>query len=203
VRVGVPIGPASQDPDARALPLVTDLGYADNVSLCSSTPKGLQSLIDCFCAYCTESGLMVNPTKCEVEVVCWTSRAWSGRRSWTLPSAGASRTALAVADKFKYLGLELHSSKDICAAAGHRLSQMVAAQSGVNRCLKELRIPFDPNVVTGLFDAITAAAGSYGCEVWSTRSLGSGSWRPACAVRVTRPPCTSTAWVCPSPLPAC
>jgi hypothetical protein len=89
-----------------------------------------------------------------------------------LPSAGASCPALAVADKFKYLGVELHRSKDIRAAVGLRLSQMVAAQSGVNRRLNELRIPFDPNVLTGLFDAITAAAGSYGCEVWSTRFLG-------------------------------
>jgi hypothetical protein len=35
-------------------------------------------------------------------------------------SAGASRTALAVADKFKYLGVELHGSKDIRATVGHR-----------------------------------------------------------------------------------
>jgi hypothetical protein len=47
-----------------------------------------------------------------------------------------------------------------------RLSRMVAAQSGVNCRLKELRIPFDPNVVTGLFDAITAAAG------WFVRMRG-------------------------------
>jgi hypothetical protein len=85
---------------------------------------------------------MVNPTKCDVVVFCGTSRAWSGRRSWNLPSAGASRPALAVADKFKYLGVELHCSKDIRAAVGHRLSWMVAAQSGFNRRLKELRIPF-------------------------------------------------------------
>jgi hypothetical protein len=44
---------------------------------------------------------------------------------------------------------------------------MVAAQSGVNCRLEELCIPLDPNVVTSLFDTITAAAGSYGCEVWS------------------------------------
>jgi hypothetical protein len=49
---------------------------------------------------------------------------------------------------------------------------MVAAQSGVNRRLKELRIPFDPSVVAGLFASITAAAGSYGCEVWSKHLLG-------------------------------
>jgi hypothetical protein len=70
------------------------------------------------------------------------------------------------ADKFKYVvGVELHGSKDIRAAVGHRLGRVGAAQSGVNRRLKELRITFDPNVVTGLFDAIRAAAGSYVCEI--------------------------------------
>jgi hypothetical protein len=183
---------------------VTDLGCAEDVSLCGSTPEGLQSLIDCFCAYCAESSLIVNPTKCELVVFCGTSQAWSGRRSWTLPSAGASRTALAVADKFKYLGVELHGSKDIRAAVGHSLSWMVAAQSGVNRRLKELRIPFDPNVVTGLFDAITAAAGSYGCEVRSTRFLG--EWHledRLCRLQSYQATLTRTAWVCPVPLPAC
>jgi hypothetical protein len=46
--VGVPIGPKLRDPSAPAPPLVTDLGYADDVSLCSSTAEGLQSLIDGF-----------------------------------------------------------------------------------------------------------------------------------------------------------
>jgi hypothetical protein len=67
-----------------------------------------------------------------------------------------------------WLGVVLDGSMDIRAALGHGLSWMAAAQSWVDRCLKKLRIPFDPNVVTGLFDAITAAAGSYGCEVWLT-----------------------------------
>jgi hypothetical protein len=58
--VGVPIGPCS----TPAPPLVTDLTYADNVLLCSSTPRWLQRLIDCFCACCSEEGLIVNPTKC-------------------------------------------------------------------------------------------------------------------------------------------
>jgi hypothetical protein len=60
---------------------------------------------------------------------------------------------------------------------------MVAAQSGVNRRLKELRILFDPNLVTGMFDAITAAAGLHGCKVWSTRFLG--EWHlEACLCRL-------------------
>jgi hypothetical protein len=42
--VGVPIGPASQDPAASARPLVIDLGSADDVSLCSSMSRELQRL---------------------------------------------------------------------------------------------------------------------------------------------------------------
>jgi hypothetical protein len=49
---------------------------------------------------------------------------------------------------------------------------MVAAQSAVNRHLKELRVPFDPVVVGGMFAAATASTGSYGCEIWSTLYLG-------------------------------
>jgi hypothetical protein len=84
---------------------------------------------------------------------------------------------------------------------------MVAAQSGVNRRLKELHIPFDPNVVTGLFDPITAAAGLYGCEVWSTRFLS--EWHLEARLcrlqsyQAAELPCTSTARVCPGPLPTC
>jgi hypothetical protein len=48
----------------------------------------------------------------------------------------------------------------------------VAAQSAVNRRLKELRIPFDPMVVGGMVAAAAASMGSYGCEIWPTPYLG-------------------------------
>jgi hypothetical protein len=56
-----------------------------------------------------------------------------------------------------------------CAAngAGHH----AAAQSAITRRLKELRVPFESLVVGGLFAATTAAAGSYGCEIWATPFL--------------------------------
>jgi hypothetical protein len=71
---------------------------------------------------------------------------------------------------FKYLGVELHGIKCIRASARLRLSRMVAAQSGVNRRLKALRVSLDLCVISGMFAAVAAAAGSYGCEVWSTIS---------------------------------
>jgi hypothetical protein len=55
--------------------------------------------------------------------------------------------AMAVVLKFKYLGVVLHGAGDITKSVGHRHSRMVAAQSAVNKHLKELRIQFDPMVV--------------------------------------------------------
>lgn len=138
--------------------------------MCGSSPEGLQKLINCFCTYCAEHGLIVNPAKCEV-MVFGNGKAWPGQQQWTLQAPDGRRSVMAVVTKFKYLGVELHGAKDITAAVGHRHSRMVAAQSAVNRRLKELRIPYDPMVVTGLFAATTAATGSYGCEIWSTHYL--------------------------------
>jgi hypothetical protein len=48
---------------------------------------------------------------------------------------------------------------------------MIAAQSSINRRLKELGAPRDPALIADLFESITAASGSYGCEIWSTPFL--------------------------------
>jgi hypothetical protein len=45
---------------------------------------------------------------------------------------------------------------------------MIAAHSDVSRRLNDMQCPKDPVLMADLFDTITAAAGSYGCEVWST-----------------------------------
>ena len=41
--------------------LVTDMEYADDATLCASSPKQLQDLINSFVAYCDKHGLTVNP----------------------------------------------------------------------------------------------------------------------------------------------
>jgi hypothetical protein len=44
--------------------LVTDMEYADDASLCASSPEQLQDLINSFVAYCDKHGLPVtNPNK--------------------------------------------------------------------------------------------------------------------------------------------
>ena len=80
--------------------------------------------------------------------------------------------ALPRSRKFKYLGVELHDvtgTKGSVGSVEHRLSCMIAAHSAVSH---RMQCPKDPVLVADLFDTITAAAGSYGCEVcWSTPFL--------------------------------
>ena len=116
--------------------------------------------------------MVVNASKCEA-MVFGAGNAWPNKRSWTLPSVGGgSRQPLAVVSQFKYLGLEVRgAARSFKACAAHRHGSMRAAQSAVHRRMKELRIPCDPDIVTGLFASITAAAGSYACEVWATPFL--------------------------------
>jgi hypothetical protein len=159
--VGVRVQGTSSDESM----LVTDMEYADDANLCASNPQQLQMLIDCFVAYCDAHGLQVNPKKCEVVVFAKTSRAWKGS-SWEIKGRQLPRS-----QKFKYLGVELHGTAGIKGCIPHRLSCMIAAQSAISRRLHELGVPKDPTLVADMFDSITGAAGSYGCEVWATPFL--------------------------------
>lgn len=161
----------------RTAQLISDLAYADDIALCGSSPDALQHTIDTFHAYCCKHGLIVNPSKCEVVVFSKRCTAWA-KTKWHIGGAALPR-----AEKFKYLGVELHGTKGIKAAVEHRLSRMFAAQSSVNRRLSELQAPRDPSLIADLFDSITAASGSFGCEVWATPYLDSWHLRDCTPIR--------------------
>ena len=148
-----------------AYTLITDLGYADDISLLGSSPTELQCIIDCFVGYCDTHGLIINPQKCEVVVFAGRCNTWANS-SWT-----AGDHVLARVDKFKYLGVELHGTQGIAAALRQRLTSMVRAQSAINRRLRQMHMARDPTLIADLFDIITGPAGSYGCEVWGTPYL--------------------------------
>ena len=159
--------PASQRPTPL---LVSDMGYADDISLLAEQPEHLQTIINCFCAYCTEHGLIVNPSKCEVMVFAGNTLAWPGA-TWHTIKPDGTHTPLARVQKFKYLGVELHGARNCKAVVDHRLSRMKAAQGAIQRRLREMQAAADPHLVADLFETITAASGSYGCEIWSTPHL--------------------------------
>ena len=141
--------------------LFTDLGYADDISLLADNPQHLQNMLNCFHEYCTELGLSINPTKCEV-VVFGRSNSWP-RQSWQVAGMALKR-----ASQFKYLGVVLHGGRGIKATVEHRLESMSKAQSCVYRRLRQMHSHREPTLTADLFDSISRAAGDYGCEVWST-----------------------------------
>jgi hypothetical protein len=116
--------------------------------------------------------------------VIWVTTSEAGSDSHRMHPPGHP---LAESEHCKYLGVKLHGSKCI--------------QSGVSRCLEALRIPLKTCVVSGMFAAVTAAAGLYGCEGLA-HFQGASNKAELANCRANRPPCTSTAWVCPGPLPA-
>jgi hypothetical protein len=98
------------------------------------------------------------------------SRTWASTAQWHTSNDGQQRMLHNV-HKFKYLGLELHGSKGIKAVTDHRLGRMIAAQSSINRRLRELRFVNDPQLMADMFETITSSTGSYACEIWCTPFL--------------------------------
>ncbi len=63
--------PLAPRPSAAALHLPKSLTWdtlTTDAGLCGQTLEELQQLIDCYCDYCGENGLLVNPAKCEAMV---------------------------------------------------------------------------------------------------------------------------------------
>jgi hypothetical protein len=150
--------PESLLPDTRRL---TDLGYADDITLLAEKAEHLQKLLDCFSTYCKDNALIINPTKCEV-VVFGGANAWK-KHSWVVDGRPINR-----ASQFKYLGVVLEGSKSIKATIKYRLGSMSRAQSCSYRALWRLKAHKDPTLVADMFDIVARAAGDYGCEIWGT-----------------------------------
>ncbi len=56
---------------------LSDLGCADDYTLCASCHPELQRLLDCYDAYCREHGLIIDPAKCEVVVFAGKRNTWA------------------------------------------------------------------------------------------------------------------------------
>jgi hypothetical protein len=156
---------SASKPDLTGKLFIADLGYADDISLPGSTPEELQDLLNAFAAYCLVNALINNPSKCNI-VVFSGGGAWPGKE-WRVDDQVVARV-----QEFKHLGIVLNQRSNWSDTADHRLSRMTAAQFAVIRRLKQLHISCDPGIIADLFDIIPAAAGNFGCEIWSTPLLG-------------------------------
>ncbi len=88
--------------------VVNLLLYVDDLTLMSETPQGLQKQIDVMSEFCVEQQLVINVSKTKVVV-------FEKRHSAT-PEFTYRGTTIEQVQSFRYLGLELHSTRGMAVA---------------------------------------------------------------------------------------
>jgi hypothetical protein len=157
------------DPTAPALAglAIALLLYADDLTLLSTTPEGLQRQLDALHSFCLSSQLDVNLAKTEVVV-------FNPPRPPT-PSAAApphaatwhfGGSAVTVSDSYRYLGITFHNTRGITTAPTHLHAAGQRALHALYARCSELGIT-TPSLMCRLFDSLIAPILSYAAEVWA------------------------------------
>ena len=147
------------------------LFYADDLALVSNTSAGLQAQLDLLQAYSQRWRLTVNVQK--TKVVVYTA----ARKQVTPPQLTYLGAPIEVLDTFRYLGVDLHSTKAFAAASDDRAaSAQRAALALCTRC-EDLRL-HDPALLMHLFDALVRPVMLYGVETWGPGALCGKAMEP-------------------------
>ena len=166
------------DPTAPTLAglAVALLLYADDLTLLSTTPAGLQSQLDALHSFCLSSQLDVNLAKTEIVV-------FHPPRPAPTPAASTwhfGESPVTTSDSYRYLGIVFHATKGITTAPSTLHAAGERALHALHRRCSELRIA-TPATLCQLFDSLVAPVLSYACEVWA---LAPGTSKPAAAAEV-------------------
>jgi hypothetical protein len=131
--------------------------YVDDLALMSQTPQGLQKQIDVLSEFCVERQLVINVSKTKVVV-------FEKHRS-AAPEFTYRGTTIEQVQSFRYLGLELHSTRGMAVAIAKLITTGKKALFVLRCKCNDLNIT-DPEVMCQLFDSLVCPVLSYGCEVW-------------------------------------
>jgi hypothetical protein len=139
--------------------------YADDLALMSETPQRLQKQIDALSEFCVERQLVINVSKTKVVV-------FEKCRS-AAPKFTYRRTTIERVQSFRYLDLELHSTRGMAVAIDKLTAAGKKALFALRRRCNDLSIT-DPEVMCHLFDSLVHPVLSYACKVWTgcTRAKG-------------------------------
>jgi hypothetical protein len=132
--------------------------YADDLALMSKTPQGLQKQIDVLFEFCVERQLVINVNKTKVVV-------FEKHRS-AAPEFTYRGTTIERVQSFRYLGLELHSTRGMAVAIAKLTAVGKKALFALHRRCNDLGIT-DPEVMCQLFNSLVCLVLSYACEVWT------------------------------------
>jgi len=132
--------------------------YADDLALMSETPQGLQKQIDALYEFCVERQLVINVSKTKVVV-------FEKHRSAALEFTYRGTTIERV-QSFKYMGLELHSTRGMAIAIAKLIATGKKALFALRRKCNDLSTT-DPEIMCQLFNSLVCPVLSYACEVWT------------------------------------
>ncbi len=139
--------------------------YADALALMLETPQGLQKQIDVLSEFYVEQQLVINVSKTKVVV-------FEKRRS-AVPKFTYRGTTIERVQSFRYLGLELHSTRGMAVAIDKLTAVGKKALFALHRRCNDPSIT-DPKVMCQLFDSLVRPVLNYACEVWTVYTRAKG-----------------------------
>ncbi|KAJ9504750.1 hypothetical protein QJQ45_024293 [Haematococcus lacustris] len=128
---------------------VTHFMYADDLTLVSTSPHGLQRLVCQLQGFADRKHLTVNVGKSKHEI-------------------------LPVVREFKYFGMHFNPSATPAFAATHMRAGMFLAMRKACKRAREYGVLHDPYALCHLIRAFVLPLGLYGSQVWGTAFLGHG-----------------------------
>ena len=149
---------------------VPALLYADDKALVSKSPEGLQAQMDLLQAYAVKWQLTVNVGKTKAMVFLPPTPGARQVYPLLLSFEGAP---VEIVQSFKYLGVELHSTKGLSTAAECRMLSGERAQMAVITRCRQLGIQ-DPVLQMHLWDALVKPVLLYGVEMWGANDIRKG-----------------------------
>ncbi|KAJ9534827.1 hypothetical protein QJQ45_017284, partial [Haematococcus lacustris] len=146
---------------------VTHFMYADDLTLVSTSPHGLQRLVCQLQNFADRKHLTVNVGKSKVMV-------FNGNSQSAAPRIGYKHEILPVVREFKYLGMHFNPSATPAFAATHMRAGMFLAMRQACKRAREYGVLHDPYALCHLIRAFVLPLGLYGSQVWGTAFLGHG-----------------------------
>jgi hypothetical protein len=124
----------------------------------SKTPQGLQKQIDVLSEFCVKRQLVINVSKTKVVVF---EKCCNAAPEFTYRGTTIERV-----QSFRYLGLELHSTRGMVVAIDKLTGIGKKTLFALCRRCNDLSI-IDPEVMCHLFESLVRPVLSYACEVWT------------------------------------
>jgi len=125
----------------------------------SETPQGLHKQIDALSEFYVERQLVINVSKTKVVVF---KKCCSAAPKFTYRGTTIERV-----QSFKYLGLELHSTRSMAIAIDKLTAARKKALFALRRKCNDLSIT-DPEVMCQLFNSLVRPVLNYACDVWTS-----------------------------------